>query len=79
MFGLSSGEGMTMTVAQYISPKGNIIQDKGIRPDIEMTDTLNPYISVLLPSNIAHTVSKVDLNKINYKNIKEILQSCPAS
>ena len=32
MFGLSNGEGLTMTVAQYVTPRGTIIQSKGDPP-----------------------------------------------
>lgn len=78
VFGLSNGEGMTMTVAQYVSPKGYIIQDKGIQPDISLSDPINPYLSVLLPSSVTETVGKPDLNKIDYNKVKELTRICEA-
>lgn len=74
VFGLSDGEGMTMTVAQYVSPKGKIIQNKGIEPDFPMK-TLNPYIGMLLPFQ---DLSKPDLNQIDFKKVDELLTLCAA-
>lgn len=46
VFGLANGEGLTLTVAQYVSPLGAIIQSKGVTPDLSMT-VLNPYLNAL--------------------------------
>lgn len=72
VFGLSDGEGMTMTVAQYVSPKGKIIQSKGIEPDFPI-NTLNPYIGMFLPSP---DLSKPDLNQIDFKKVQDLLKTC---
>ena len=42
VFGLANGEGLTMTVAQYVTPRGTVIQSKGITPDLPLR-----YISPL--------------------------------
>jgi len=76
VFGLSDGEGMTMTVAQYVSPKGKIIQNKGVEPDFPI-NTLNPYISMLLPI-FQDQISKPDLNQIDFKKVQELMSSCKA-
>ena len=36
VFGLANGEGLTMTVAQYVTPRGTVIQSKGITPDLPL-------------------------------------------
>ena len=51
VFGLSNGEGLTLTIAQYVTPlSGQVIQSRGISPDLSIDSLLNPYLRALLPS-----------------------------
>ena len=47
VFGLADGEGMTMTVAQYVTPKGTVIQSQGLQPDIPLEGN-NAYVSYFM-------------------------------
>jgi carboxyl-terminal processing protease len=47
LFGLSNGEGVVMTVAEYRSPLGKAIQSVGITPDVKLP-LLNAYVDKLL-------------------------------
>jgi carboxyl-terminal processing protease len=47
LFGLSNGEGVVMTVAEYRSPLGRAIQSAGITPDVKLP-LLNAYVDKLL-------------------------------
>lgn len=71
VFGLADGEGMTMTVAQYVSPKGKIIQSTGVIPDLPIP-TLNPYVNMIL----GPTLTKPDVDQIDFLEAKEILKQC---
>ena len=53
VYGLRSGAGLVLTVAQYVTPNGTEIQGKGITPDISVG--VPPY----LPGMLSDT-SKVD-------------------
>lgn len=55
VFGLANGEGLTLTVAQYVSPLGTIIQSKGVTPDLSMT-VLNPYLNALTGNVYSYTL-----------------------
>ena len=70
VFGLQDGEGLTMTVAQYVTPRGSVIQARGIEPDIPL-ETTNPFIA-----HVIGALSKPDLNKIDFKRVEEISKSC---
>lgn len=70
VFGLADGEGLTMTVAQYVTPKGTVIQSKGLQPDIPL-DTVNPYLAQL-----SGKFSKPDLNLIDFKKVDELTSLC---
>lgn len=71
VFGLSDGEGMIMTVAQYVSPNGNIIQSRGIEPDIPLP-TLNAYLSMVAPPGL----TKPRLDLVDQNTIKQKLKLC---
>jgi carboxyl-terminal processing protease len=73
VFGLQDGEGLTMTVAQYVTPRGTVIQSKGLQPDIPL-DTTNPFIA-----HLTGALSKPDLNKVDFKKAEEITKACVAS
>lgn len=73
VFGLADGEGLTMTVAQYVTPKGTIIQSRGLEPDIPL-ETLNPFIA-----HYAGAMSKPDLNLIDFHKVQDITKACSAS
>lgn len=71
VFGLADGEGLTMTVAQYVTPGGTVIQSKGLKPDIEIP-TVNAYISMVGGG----VFSEPDLSKLDITKAKQVLQQC---
>ena len=71
VFGLSDGEGMTMTVAQYVTPGGTVIQSKGLKPDIEIP-TVNAYVNMIGGG----VFSEPDLSKLDVNKAKQILSQC---
>ena len=71
VFGLTDGEGMTMTVAQYVTPSGTVIQSRGLKPDIEIP-TVNAYISMIGGG----IFSEPDLSKLDISKAKQILNQC---
>jgi len=73
VFGLSDGEGLTMTVAQYLTPKGTVIQAKGLQPDLIVPVT-NPYISYLG----GQLLGKPDLSSIDFNRAEGIINACSA-
>jgi len=75
VFGLADGEGLTMTVAQYVTPKGTIIQSRGIQPDIPLSVS-NPYVNLLFGSGAKS--SKPDLNAIDFAKASELVNACKA-
>jgi carboxyl-terminal processing protease len=70
VFGLTNGEGLVMTVAQYVTPKGQIIQSKGIAPDLQKGPSGNAYM------NLATGSPKPDLNTIDFEMAKKIIKTC---
>jgi carboxyl-terminal processing protease len=77
VFGLANGGGLTLTVAQYVTPKGTVIQSRGLEPDIAIS-TLDPYVGYLL-GPAKDILSKPDLNKIDYNKANEIQKTCSSS
>ena len=73
VFGLSDGGGLTMTVAQYVTPKGTIIQSKGLDPDLPIS-ILNPYVNIVLGPKI----TKPDLNLIDFDEAQKKIDICTA-
>ena len=71
VFGLSDGGGLTMTVAQYVTPKGTIIQSKGLDPDLPIS-ILNPYVNIVLGPKI----TKPDLNLIDFDEAQKKIDIC---
>lgn len=71
VFGLSDGEGLTMTVAQYVTPHGVVIQSKGIDPDIPL-QTLNSYVNLIL----APVIGKPNLENIPFDSVKQVIGKC---
>ena len=69
VFGLANGEGLTMTVAQYVTPRGTIIQSKGLPPDLPIA-TMNPYLALI--------AGKQDLNleNIEFDKSEDIIKMC---
>lgn len=72
VFGLSDGEGLTLTVAQYLTPKGTVIQSKGLSPDLPI-DSISPYIKLLTGPILDQPP---DLNQIDYKKVADLATSC---
>lgn len=62
VFGLADGEGLTMTVAQYVSPSGRVIQGDGIPPDLEVA-IANPIWNQVVGAQATQLdLTKVDLD-----------------
>jgi len=67
VFGLGNGEGMTMTVAQYVTPKGTVIQAHGLVPDVPTGGRTNPYLNLLKSSvsDVGADLSDVDMSAVS--------------
>jgi len=72
VFGLSNGQGLVMTVAQYVTPKGSIIQSKGIAPDIPDKGALNPYLRLALGG----IPGAPDLANVDFERADELIKAC---
>jgi carboxyl-terminal processing protease len=72
VFGLADGTGMTMTVAQYVTPSGAVIQSKGIKPDIPVK-LLNPYVSLLADSIVQQ---KPDIHFLDFAQVESVRKTC---
>ena len=70
VFGLADGEGLTMTVAQYVSPKGKPIQYRGIEPDIPADLPANPYVNAIFGTSM---LKQPDLNSLKFDLGQEII------
>ena len=73
VFGLKNGEGLVMTVAQYITPKGQIIQSRGIAPDLAGGPATNAYLNMIIGSTVD---TKPDLANIDWDKSHELLDAC---
>lgn len=71
VFGLANGEGLTMTVAQYVTPRGTVIQSIGLPADLPIA-TLNPYLAMLA----GPTLTKPDLETIEFGKAEELVKIC---
>ncbi len=72
VFGLANGEGLITTVAQYVTPKGQVIQSKGIAPDIK-GPAMNAYVKMVMSSAVASTP---DLSEIDFDQAATLLKTC---
>ena len=72
VFGLANGEGLITTVAQYVTPKGQVIQTKGIAPDIKGPE-MNAYVKMAIASAVATTP---DLSEIDFGQAEALLKTC---
>ena len=76
VFGLSNGEGLIMTVAQYVTPRGTVIQSKGLTPDMPDSKVGNAYFGAAIGSlGIAPTP---DLASIDFDRAEVIRKGCLA-
>jgi carboxyl-terminal processing protease len=71
VFGLANGEGLTMTVAQYVTPNGNVIQSRGLQPDQPLS-TMNAYVAMLTGPQL----NKIDLEKVDFEKSEEVIRQC---
>ena len=71
VFGLADGEGLTMTVAQYVTPRGTVIQSIGLPADLPIA-TLNPYLAMLA----GPTLTKPDLETIEFGKAEDLIKIC---
>lgn len=74
VFGLADGEGMTMTVAQYVTPRGTIIQSRGLEPDIPLAGQ-NTYLNLV----VGPSITKPDFKTFDFKIADEKLTLCKAN
>jgi len=58
-------------VAQYVTPKGTVIQSKGLIPDLEVP-TANAYVNLLLPD----ALKQPNLDAIDFSKVKQISDAC---
>jgi carboxyl-terminal processing protease len=76
VFGLQNGGGLTMTVAQYLTPKGSVIQSKGLQPDFLMNKPqANAYVNLLTGGILE---KNIDLRTIDFSKAHEQLSACAA-
>lgn len=73
VFGLANGEGLVMTVAQYVTPKGTIIQSRGIPPALP-GPAGNAYLNLAISSTPANRAP--DLEAIDFNKAQELLKTC---
>jgi carboxyl-terminal processing protease len=71
VFGLADGEGLTMTVAEYVTPRGTIIQSRGLTPDLPIA-SLNPYLAMIAGPKL----TKPDLEKIEFQKSEKLIKTC---
>lgn len=62
VFGLENGSGLVLTVAQYVTPNGSVIQGSGIRPDIQAK----------LPIRIPFLGSDSDTSVVNFHQVSDL-------
>jgi len=74
VFGLSDGEGLTLTVAQYLTPRGSVIQARGLEPDVPL-DALSPYVKMLVDP----LLGRPDVGKIDFASASNALRVCEAT
>jgi carboxyl-terminal processing protease len=77
VFGLANGEGLVMTVAQYVTPKGSVIQSRGIAPDLDSAPGLsntNPYLNLVMSQ--AGVAGAPDLSTIDFMRAAELVSAC---
>lgn len=73
VFGLNDGEGLTMTVAQYVTPRGTVIQSKGLKPDIPIP-TVNAYVNLIS----GPVFNEPNFNKLDLDRIQQAFSTCEA-
>mmetsp|Transcript_1371 Transcript_1371/g.2168 ORF Transcript_1371/g.2168 Transcript_1371/m.2168 type:complete len:164 (-) Transcript_1371:1009-1500(-) len=68
VYGLKNGAGLILTVAKYITPNGDEIQGKGIKPDVELS-----MVPIYVP-----VFGTADTSKIDFKDVSRRLdpKSC---
>jgi len=75
VFGLENGSGLVLTVAQYVTPNGSVIQGFGIKPDIQVS--LPARIPGLSSISFA---SGDDTSVVNFEEVSELqTKICSAS
>jgi C-terminal peptidase prc len=62
VFGLENGSGLVLTVAQYITPNGSVIQGSGIQPDIQAK----------LPMRIPFLGSGSDTSVVDFHQVSDL-------
>jgi ATP:corrinoid adenosyltransferase len=73
VFGLESGEGMTMTVAQYVTPKGTVIQGRGLAPDVRTASGGNAFFNMMKAFLVD---AGDDLSDIDFAAVSRVRSIC---
>lgn len=69
---MADGEGLTMTVAQYVTPRGTVIQSRGLVPRVAIRGQADAYVNYLAGSRLP----KLDLASIDLAGAEEQLKAC---
>ena len=72
VFGLADGEGLTMTVAQYVTPRGTVIQSKGLLPSVAIKRQADAYLNYFAGSKLP----PLDLASVDLAGAEAQLKLC---
>jgi C-terminal processing protease CtpA/Prc len=64
---------MTMTVAQYVTPKGTVIQGHGLAPDVRIASDGNAYVNMIKAFFVD---AKNDISDIDFAAVSSVRSVC---
>eukprot|EP01039_Chlorochromonas_danica_P005518 gene5518-6075_t len=73
VFGLSNGAGMTITVAQYVSPRGTVIQGQGVPADLPLVTQQSAVLNMVLK---AIGINTLPVSTIDWQAVHQLEQQC---
>lgn len=73
VFGLSDGSGLVVTVASYVTPRGDIIQERGLPPQLPLSAGLRERAGAALRGQSPPLEEKID-----WTRVREQLSMCAA-
>lgn len=73
VFGLSDGAGLVVTVASYVTPRGDVIQERGLSPQLPLSAGLRERIGAALRGQQPPLEEKID-----WTRVREQLSMCAA-
>ncbi|KAK1861696.1 hypothetical protein I4F81_004277 [Pyropia yezoensis] len=73
VFGLSDGSGLVVTVASYVTPRGDIIQERGLPPQLPLSAGLRERAGAALRGQPPPLEEKID-----WTRVREQLSMCAA-